>query len=57
MKNFPYVPEELLRALEQIFPDKAPRDPNTTPTQLGVLMGQQKVLDRLRQAHKKQNEG
>lgn len=54
MANFPVVPDDLLKALEKAFPDKLPRG---VPDQaaVGVLVGQQKVLDLLRVHHSKQN--
>lgn len=55
MKDFPAVPELLLKALEEAFPDKAPRNPNLTPGEVGQLAGEQKVLDFLRQRFSKQN--
>ncbi|WP_422049721.1 hypothetical protein [Shimia sp.] len=55
MPKFPVVPDELLAALEEAFPDKAPRDINTTPVQMGVAIGQQGVLDLLRRNNAKQN--
>lgn len=54
-RKFPVVPDDLLTALEKAFPDKAPRDPEITPTQVGVSIGQQNVLDFLRRQHANQN--
>lgn len=55
MKKFPVVPDELLAALEEAFPDKAPRKVEITPTEVGVAIGMQKVMDLLRQHNRKQN--
>ncbi len=55
MKKFPIVSDELLKALEAAFPDKAPRDVSISPTAVGVSIGQQNVLDLLRRNHSKQN--
>ncbi len=55
MKKFPHVSEELLKALETAFPDKAPRSTEITLTEVGGLMGEQRVLDLLRSHHRKQN--
>ena len=54
MKQFPFVSDELLTALEEAFPDKAPRSTNTTMMEVGAAIGQQNVLDLLRRQHKKQ---
>lgn len=37
-----------MRALEEAFPDKAPRDATLTKCAVGVLIGRQEVLDFLR---------
>jgi hypothetical protein len=55
MKKFPAVPDELLKALEEAFPDKAPRKATTTQTEMGILIGQQIVMDFIRRHHTKQN--
>lgn len=55
MKKFPFVPDELLTALEEAFPDKALRDTETTLVDVGASIGQQRVLDLLRRNHAKQN--
>lgn len=55
MKKFPVVSDELLKALEEAFPDKAPRDTDISLVEVGVSIGQQKVLDLLRHNHSKQN--
>lgn len=55
MKKFPVISDELLALLENAFPDKTPRDTTITPVELGVQIGQQKVLDTLRHHHKQQN--
>lgn len=55
MKKFPVVPDELMKALEEAFPDRAPRDAKMTQVDLGVVIGQQKVMDLIRRHHKQQN--
>lgn len=47
-KPFPYIPEEVLRALEEVFPDRLPRDPLTPREVVASQTGQQQVLDHLR---------
>jgi hypothetical protein len=46
--DFPFVPDDLLRALEKAFPDRLPRDPLTPPSEVTARMGEQRVLDFLR---------
>lgn len=53
--KFPEVPKVLLDALEQAYPDKAPREDVGSFT-FGVKAGQQDVLDHLRHHYKKQQE-
>lgn len=55
MKRFPVVPDDLIKALEEAFPDKAPRKGVETQTELGILIGQQLVMDFIRRHHSKQN--
>lgn len=43
-KEFPKVPEELLEALREMFPDKLPRK-RVTSEDVAFLQGQQKVID------------
>lgn len=43
MSIFPYVPEELLTALADRFPDVVPADV-PTPAETGVLVGQQRII-------------
>lgn len=53
-KKFPNIPEDLLRALEESFPDKIPRT-DITPLGLGRLQGEQRVIDFLRTIFERQN--
>lgn len=53
MAQFPVVPSDLLAALEKAFPDRAPRKPDVTPTEVGVLIGEQRVMDFLRRQHER----
>lgn len=41
---FPYVPPDLVRALEEAFPDKLPQDPTITPAEFAALIGRQSVI-------------
>lgn len=50
----PVISEGLIDMLDRAFPDKAPRDPNLSAGEIGVLVGQQQVLDHLRAQLKKQ---
>lgn len=55
MQDCPFVPEELLKALEERFPDTLPDNPKP-PHEMGVLIGQQKVIRFLRHQHNIQHE-
>lgn len=55
MKKFPVVPDDLLKALEEAFPDKAPREAVQNECELGILIGKQKVMDFIRHRHAQQN--
>lgn len=55
MKQFPHVPEALLRALEERFPDRLPDFPVDAGDQ-GVLVGQQRVIRFLRSQLEQQAE-
>lgn len=55
MKKFPVVPDELLEALEEAFPDRAPREAVKTECELGIMIGQQRVMDHIRRKHSRQN--
>lgn len=53
--KFPEVPHGLIKQLEQQFPDKSPRsDPGAFG--LGVLAGQQRVIDLIRHHYERQQE-
>lgn len=54
MKKFPVVPDDLLKALEEAFPDKAPRGALTLQ-QYAALSGEQRVMDFIRHRHAQQN--
>lgn len=47
MKTFPYIPEELFKALEEAFPDRLPGD-HLDPQYFPVLIGRQQVIRFLR---------
>lgn len=53
--KFPEVPKVLLDKLEDMFPDKAPRD-DVGSFGFGVAAGQQQILDTLRHHYNKQQE-
>jgi len=55
MKRFPTISDELLKALEAHFPDRANRYLGLTPAEMGALVGEQRVLDLLRRHHNQQN--
>ena len=48
MKTFPYIPEELFKALEEAFPDRLPSDPKIGVQEYAALVGQQAVIRFLR---------
>lgn len=53
--KYPEVPHGLIKQLEQQFPDKSPRsDPGAFG--LGVLAGQQIVIDLIRHHYERQQE-
>lgn len=54
-KRFPSVSEELLQALEELFPDRLPDTPHTPVTQVAALVGQQDVIRFLRKQFEEQN--
>lgn len=54
MKRFPFVSDEFLKALEEAFPDKAPRK-EPSMFDVGATAGEQRVLDFIRKHHSKQN--
>lgn len=53
-KDFPSVPEDLLKALEDAYPDKLP-PLGTSPEKLAHLQGQRSVVEFLRVTFEKQN--
>ena len=55
MQQFPMITEALIEALEKRFPDKSPRLATITPTQVGMLIGNQQVMDFLRAQYARQN--
>lgn len=55
MKQFPLITEALIEALEERFPDKAPRSLDLTLSAVGAMTGQQQVLDFLRSQYARQN--
>lgn len=54
-KRFPSIPEDLLKALEEVYPDKLPDDTNITLNEVNVLQGQQQVVRFLRAQFERQN--
>ena len=50
MQNFPHVPEVLLRALVERFPDALPEAVPDAP-EMGRLVGQQQVIRFLNHQH------
>ena len=55
-KGFPSVPEDLLRALEERFPDRLPDDPNVSIEMVRREQGAQSVIAFLRATFERQNE-
>lgn len=47
IKEYPTITDLLIEVLEQDFPDKLPRDYKDN-FELGVLIGQQQVIDKLK---------
>lgn len=54
-KRFPSIPEDLLKALEEVYPDKLPDDTSITLNEVNVLQGQQQVIRFLRAQFERQN--
>ena len=52
--EFPAIPPQLIEALDQIFPDKLSRNPESFFSG-GRLVGQQDVIDRLKLELKRQS--
>lgn len=55
MRKFPFIPDDLMKALEEHFPDKAPRAATDSVCELGIMIGQQQVMDFIRRMHDRQN--
>lgn len=55
-KSFPGVPLELLKALEEKFPDTLPDNLTVTVDELRYLQGNQHVIRFLKRQYEKQNE-
>lgn len=51
---FPSIPEDLLNALEKIYPNKLPDDPFLTLEGVRFLQGQRQVIDFLRATYERQ---
>lgn len=54
-KRFPSIPEDLLKSLEEVYPDKLPDDTSITLNEVNVLQGQQQVIRFLRTQFERQN--
>lgn len=54
MKRFPFVSDELLKALEELFPDKSLRG-SPSLAQYAAKTGEQTVMDFLRRQNSKQS--
>lgn len=54
-KSFPSVSQELLSALEALFPNRIPMDPQVTIQEVCREQGKQDVINYLRTAFEKQN--
>jgi hypothetical protein len=51
--DFPRVPFDLLKALEQRFPDRLPTDLSTSDKAIWVLIGTAQVVRFLREMHQR----
>lgn len=49
----PRITKEVIEYLERLFPDELPDEP-VSPADLGVLIGRQQVIRRLRTEYKRQ---
>lgn len=54
--QFPFVPPDMLEALEKAFPDRLPHDPNLPHTEMAALIGRQSVIRFLRRQMEVQQE-
>lgn len=43
-EHFPFVPPDLVTALEQAFPDRLPSDPSVPQHEVAALIGRQSVI-------------
>jgi hypothetical protein len=41
---FPFVPPDLVKALEEAFPDRLPDDPAIPPAEFAALIGRQSII-------------
>jgi len=55
MESLPVIPNALLRALDQMFPDQCPRI-DDTERMIWFRAGQRSVVDVLVEHHQRQNE-
>ena len=53
--SFPYVPEDLVEALDSLFPDRCP-SPEWDDRRIWIEVGQRKVVNLLKHKISKQNE-
>lgn len=53
--DFPSIPEDLLEALEKIYPNKLPAHPGITLSEVNYKQGQQQVIMFLRTTYERQN--
>ena len=55
IKTFPHIPEDLLKALEEIYPNTLPENPNISLSEVNRLQGEQSVIKFLRTIHERHN--
>ncbi len=54
LKQYPTIPANLLEALKERFPDRIPSAP-VSQAEMGVLVGEQKVIRALQAEYDRQN--
>lgn len=54
-KEFPAVSEDVIKALEAIFPNRLPDNPDITIQEVSRLQGKQEVIAYLRIVRERQN--
>jgi len=55
MDNFPYVPKDLLEALEKLYPERTP-EPEWSDREIWMRVGERRVVRFLKRIFEQQNE-